>query len=323
VTGLVVDRAFVEPLAVGASEVGAVLGCDPWTTPLQLYRRKSGLDDPRPDSEAMTVGRTLEGPVVGLVRDRLPLPIRRNRRTWSHHTAPLFATPDAFVGRDRLLEVKVAGLRSPEAWEPDELPCRHRVQLQAQLAVTGRSAGYVATLVGTELRLVELDADPVVQAGILDAVDVFVGEHLDPGIPPDPLTFDERWLQLLQDADELPVRDVLVGQELQDAGDRILELRELAKRQDDEVAELRADLLEALTLADGDRLVANGWTGKLQTNAGRVDWHAVADELYEVLELATDPPHRDELAELFAQAVARHRSPATSTFVVRSSRRDS
>lgn len=324
---LKVDRAFLEPLAVGASEVGAVMGCDPWTSPLQLWRRKRHLDPPRADTPAMSIGRALEGPVVGIARDRIPLRIRRNRSTFAHPVAPLFATPDAFVGRDRLLEVKVVGIHGTNGWDDGELPCRVRLQVQAQLAVTGRAAAYVGALVGTELRLVVVEADAAVQAGILESVTAFVVDHLDPGYPPDPLSWDERWAQLLADADELPVADVLAGQALQDAGDRILEVRALEAQLADEVAELRAELVAGLVAGAGRRLVANGWLGTLEVRAGRTDWRFVATELLSVLEnLKPDAGTERDVAELltsyYADIVARGTGDPSTTFVVRRTRRD-
>lgn len=305
---VVVARELVAPRAVGASEVGAVLGCDPWTTPLQLWRQKLGLDVPRPDNERMALGRALEGPVVQLARARIPEPIRRNRRTFMHPGGGLFATPDAFVGRDRLLEAKVVGLRSPDALD-DDLPCRVRLQVQAQLAVTGRQACYVAQLVGTELRLTTVERDPVVVDELLEAVAAFV-DLLEAGVAPDPLTWDERWSDLLaRMADGQGELEVLAGGAVQAAGDRILAIRQLEAQLEDETKALRLELLEALVDAGGTKLVGTGWTGSLQERAGSVDWRGLAQEL--LVDLVGDG---------IAQIVEHHRGPSSSTLVVRSSR---
>jgi predicted phage-related endonuclease len=300
---LEVDRELVEPLAVGASEVGAVMGCDPWTTPLQLYRRKKGLDDPRPDNAAMALGRALEGPVVDLARELIPLRIRRNARTFAHVRSPLFATPDAFVGRDRLLEVKVVGLRSPDAFD-DDLPCRVKLQAQAQLAVTQRDAVYVAQLVGTELRLTLVESDPVAQLEILETAERFVDAHLQPSVPPDPLTWEERWADLLEA--ELEGELWLAGGPAQQQGDRLLEIRRTVKQLEDEERQLRLELLELLTAAGGAKLLGSGWTATVADRAGSVNWAQVALELGAPLEL-----------------VERHRGPSSRTFTLRSSSRDS
>jgi len=300
---LEVDRAVVDPVAVGASEVGAMMGCDPWTTPLQLYRRKRGLDPDRPDSAAMALGRALEGPVVDMVRELLPLRIRRNGRTFAHVSSPLFATPDAFVARDRLLEVKVVGLRGAADWN-DDLPCRVKLQAQAQLAVTQREACYVAALIGTELRLTLVERDPFAQLEILETAERFVDRHLQQGVPPDPLTWEERWADLL-DA-ELEGELLLAGGPAQTWGDRLLEIRQTTRQLEDEERQLRLELLELLSAAGGEKLLGSGWVATIADRAGSVDWRAVAAEL--------DPD---------PELVARHRGSSSRTFTLRSSRRDS
>ena len=311
-----VDRATLEPLAVGSSELGALLGCDPWTTPLQLYRRKRGLEPPRPDNGPMRVGRLLEPQVVQLARERIPLRVRRNRVTWAHRTVPLFATPDAFVGPDRLLEVKVVGLRGRDGWD-DGIPCRVSLQVQGQLLVTGRAAGYVAALVGTELELVTVERDEGVQASIVDAVAAFVDDHLTPGVPPDPLSWDERWYDLLaqlEGRDPLEV-EALAGSELQAAGDRILELRALEARQADELETLRGELLAGLAASGGTKLTGSGWSAGLERRTGRVDWSGVALALYYELERVDPDPMT--LARRYLELVESWRGEALATFVVR------
>ena len=38
---------------IGSSEVATVLGLNPWETPLQLWRRKKGIDPPKAENFAM------------------------------------------------------------------------------------------------------------------------------------------------------------------------------------------------------------------------------------------------------------------------------
>jgi hypothetical protein len=269
VNALRVSRETIEPLAVGASELGAIMGCDPYTTPLQLWRRKRGLDPATVANAAMAVGTALEGPVVALARGHVLEPVRRNHLTFAHHTLPLFATPDAFVGRDRVLEAKVVGVRGAWDWD-DDPPCRVQLQVQGQLLVTGRSAGYVAALIGTELRLYLLPADHVVQASIADAVTTFVERHLDPGIPPDPMTYGERWAELIDQLRDLDGPPAYAGPQSDAAGARVVAIRGEVSRLEDEAKAIRLELLGALVAAGATKLLGSGWTGTVQdTKAGQ------------------------------------------------------
>ena len=47
-----------------SSEVGTILGGNPWETPYQLWRRKKGLSAPVEENEAMRAGHILEGAVA-------------------------------------------------------------------------------------------------------------------------------------------------------------------------------------------------------------------------------------------------------------------
>lgn len=263
-----VSRDRVQSIAVGASELGAVLGCDPYTTPLQLYRRKRGLDPAPEQSAAMAVGLALEGPVVALAREAIPLVVRRNRLTFMHPDLPLFATPDAFVAPDRILEAKVVGLWTARDWD-DDPPCSVHLQVQGQLMVTGRSAGYVAALVGTDLRLWTCEARPDTQATIADAVRTFVRDHLEPGVPPDPLTYGERWAHLLAELRELTKAEAYAGADADEGGRRLLTIRDDVNRLEDEARTIRLELAGAMVDAGATKLTGTGWTGTVQdTKAG-------------------------------------------------------
>ena len=49
---------------IGSSEVGTILGVNPWETPYQLWRRKKGLSPRVEENEAMRAGHILEGAVA-------------------------------------------------------------------------------------------------------------------------------------------------------------------------------------------------------------------------------------------------------------------
>jgi predicted phage-related endonuclease len=263
----VVDRATAIAAGnVGASQLGAVLGCDPWTTPLRLFRRLTGLDPEPVQSEAMSIGVALEGPVVGLLRPRLLEPIRRNRLTFLHPSLPLFATPDGFVGYGRTLEVKVVGVYSARDWD-DDPPCSTRLQVQGQLMVTGRESGYVAALIGTEVRLWTVYADPEVQRTITDAVTAFVS-GLVAGVPPDPLTYGERWADVLAQLSRADRVEAWAGPDAQTAGLRLLAIRADVNRLEDEANGIRLELAGAMLRAGATELIGSGWTGTVQDTKG-------------------------------------------------------
>lgn len=56
-------------LGIGSSEVGTLLGLNPWETPYQLWRRKKGLDAPKQENFAMKAGHYLEDAVSRFYED--------------------------------------------------------------------------------------------------------------------------------------------------------------------------------------------------------------------------------------------------------------
>lgn len=54
---------------IGSSEVGTILGLNPFETPYQLWRRKKGLDAPKQENFAMKAGHYLEDAVSLFYRD--------------------------------------------------------------------------------------------------------------------------------------------------------------------------------------------------------------------------------------------------------------
>lgn len=54
---------------IGSSEVGTILGLNPWETPYQLWRRKMGMDAPKEENFAMKAGHYLEDAVSRFFED--------------------------------------------------------------------------------------------------------------------------------------------------------------------------------------------------------------------------------------------------------------
>ena len=49
---------------IGSSEIGTICGLNPYSSPLQLWRYKTGRDSPREDNDFLWLGRRME-PVIG------------------------------------------------------------------------------------------------------------------------------------------------------------------------------------------------------------------------------------------------------------------
>lgn len=140
---------------IGASEVGTILGLNPYETPYQLWRRKIGLDDPKPMSDAMATGHILEDgvatwwatqterEVIGASKgdfmfvdtDKPYMRVSPDRTFW----IPGMAHNDDNKG---ILECKTTRMDV----DPDDVPMTWFAQLQMNLLVSGYEHGSLAWL---------------------------------------------------------------------------------------------------------------------------------------------------------------------------------
>ena len=260
---------------IGASEVPAIAGLSPWTTPVAVWMRKVGLAQPQYPSPAMAAGLAVEGTLVTLLALDQDVPLKRNAVSFPHPdwpAIPLYATPDAFGPHRRsLAEVKLVGHRMGD-WASG-VPEYVRLQVQAQMAVYRKAQrAYVGALVGGELRAYVIDRDPEAIHGLEAAVADWVRDYLRPQVAPDPETDNDRWALVRARAlqEDRPVR-LATGEEEAVAA-RLAALLDHQRDLEAEVDALRLHLAESTQ--DGD-LIGSTWRARW-TDRKRTDWAAVA-----------------------------------------------
>lgn len=176
-------------VSIGASEVPAVLGLNPWRTPLDVWASKVGLLEGSPSTLATRLGHELEDLIARLWAEQHPdAEVTHNRLTLRHPDRPWFvASTDREVNGDGLLECKLVGMRSSDAWESGP-PDYVRAQCYAQMAVTGRQWVDVCSLHTSwqwEHRIHRIDRDDDWIADMLDKVERFWFDHVVAGVAPD------------------------------------------------------------------------------------------------------------------------------------------
>ena len=141
---------------IGASEVAAVLGVDPWRGPLAVYEAKIN-GSSQSDADYLAFGRDVEGAIANLYAHRT------GRSVWNLGASEIQYHPDyPWIGAtlDRVtqgtpqepapgegtgpLELKhVSKFENPEDWKSDP-PINYQIQLQIQMACTGSTWGCLA-----------------------------------------------------------------------------------------------------------------------------------------------------------------------------------
>lgn len=175
-----------------ASDVPAILGQNPWDSPLAVYSRKLGLMPEKEETTAMRLGRLLQpivrdeycretgrqvaglGDYTLLVSERIP---------FLACTLDYVVLPDEGHPAEGALEVKTTGAFNHGEWD-QEPPVRAQIQLQVQLLVTGLVWGSVAGLIGGQaFRWGDVEEDREFQAAAVEALQEF-NRRLDLRDPP-------------------------------------------------------------------------------------------------------------------------------------------
>jgi putative phage-type endonuclease len=263
---------------IGASEVPVLAGASPYATPVALWMDKVGLTPPRADTDAMAMGRALEGTVLTMGAEALGLKLRRNHLAVPHKDwprIPLWGTPDGFTANRRVLaEVKVVAHRFSD-WQ-DGPPEYVGLQVQAQLACVRRADhGVVIALVGGTLRTYHVERDQQVQDALPELVRDWWQRYVLTERAPDATGPDDQWalLRTRLRPDPRPER-LAVGDE-QLAGSRLARLMTERQQLDGAIEQARLELAQ---LAGQNDLVGLNWAGRWTTRR-TVDWRALAQSM--------------------------------------------
>jgi putative phage-type endonuclease len=167
---------------VTASIAACCLGLDPNRGPLAAYNEILGLKT-RKQSSHMAWGNRNEDEAVR-IWEELTGELAFQTGFWIHDEYGwLGASPDRLVGEDGMLEVKC-----PINTIPELVPDAHFVQIQIQMACTGRKwcdwFACQSILEGGKDKCVRIPADPHMQADLIARLALFFIEHIYPKMPP-------------------------------------------------------------------------------------------------------------------------------------------
>lgn len=172
------DWLNVRKSGIGGSDAAAAVGLSPYMSPLELWLIKTGRDAdlPRPDPDDTTSptywGTLLEPIVAASYTKQTGNRVRRINAVLQHPTIPwMLANVDReVVGiRDvQLLECKTAGEFGARLWR-DSVPEYVQIQVQHQLAVTGKQVADVAVLLcGQKLDVHRIERDDALIARLVE-----------------------------------------------------------------------------------------------------------------------------------------------------------
>ena len=172
---------------VGASEVSAIVGIDPWKTAINIYDDKAGFGDPTFVNDFMKRGNTYEEEARREVEQMLglsfpPLCVGHSEMDFA------IASLDGYSKeRNLILEVKTPGRKVLDMAMQKLIPDHYKLQMQWQMFCSGaEGAYYFAYNPDTaEKYLIEYPRDEKLIARLRTAVTKFWGDYKK-GIRPSP-----------------------------------------------------------------------------------------------------------------------------------------
>lgn len=173
---------------IGSSEVGTILGLNPFETPYQLWRRKKGIDPAKEENFAMRAGHYLEDAVSLFYRDATGVQIiKSSKGDWlavDEKRPYLRVSPDRTFWLPNhvhnnhnkgILECKTTQLEVDE----DDIPKHWFCQLQYQLGVMGFKTGALAWLTqGREFGYKNIDFDQDFYDFEVEKIDEFWNRYI-------------------------------------------------------------------------------------------------------------------------------------------------
>lgn len=187
------DWLGVRRQGIGSSDAAAAVGLNPYKSQLELWMEKTGRQaalpqvDPNDEESPMYWGNILEPIVAAHYTKRTGNRVRRINAVLQHSAHPwmlanidreVIGCPDV-----QILECKTAGINGAKLWR-DGVPEYVQLQVQHQLAVTGKQSADVAVLLGGQaLEVHRIDRDEVL-IGRLITLQTQFWQYVESDTPP-------------------------------------------------------------------------------------------------------------------------------------------
>jgi putative phage-type endonuclease len=189
--GLTPEQLAQRKLGVGASDVPAILGLDPYRSALDVFLDKTGQAVPFPENRFTRWGHRLEGVIADEYADRHPVVRLEQGGTIVGDEPWMLATPDRLVWTPAVdwgLECKSRGTYARDDWGEDgsdEVPHAVAAQCHWGMIVTHHARWDVAVLIGgNDYREYTLLADADIHASLIAAVRKFWFEFVQANVHP-------------------------------------------------------------------------------------------------------------------------------------------
>ncbi|MBR2800316.1 MAG: YqaJ viral recombinase family protein [Oscillospiraceae bacterium] len=153
--------------SIGGSEIGAILGLNPWQSAYSLWCERTGRTPAFEGNLQTRVGTALEDTVARLFAETSGLEVQRTNFLYTNTDFPhLHALPDRLVrGRRTGLEIKTTSAFNGDQFRGQEFPAQYYAQSVQYMGILEYDEWFIAVLIGNhDLRFYQLVRSEEIQA---------------------------------------------------------------------------------------------------------------------------------------------------------------
>jgi len=291
---------------LGGTDAAAIVGENPWKSPMDVYREKVGLAKETAINSRMEWGIRLEPVLVEkfdeIIKDRTDgnITVDVSKTYIQHPEYPfLIAHVDGICSNGQpqaVLECKTAGAYAAkdfgDEWT-DEIPKSYLLQCQHYMMVTGLPETYVAVLIGgNDFRVYHVQRNEDLVASLLKLEVDFWNEHVLAQNPP-PIDGSEASSETLKEMypEDSGAEIVAEDEELLGNVERLHEIKDELKMLDADKTECENFIKAAM--ADASVMTGPNFKISYKKSKDRVvtDWQAVVQEVLTMLDMEDVTKH--------------------------------
>ncbi len=180
---------------IGGSDIGAVLGLNPYKTPLDVFLDKTGKVEPEDlsDNPRVHFGNVLEDIVAQEYARKTGWKVRKRNQIFRHpdHKWMLANIDRSVNGQKKILECKTADAWTKGNWGAeftDEVPDHYLVQPAWYMPILNYQSADLAVLIGgNDHRIYNFDRDSELEETIIERAHDFWFKNVLADIPPEPI----------------------------------------------------------------------------------------------------------------------------------------
>lgn len=309
--GLTEDQLRERRTGIGGSDIGAVLGVDPYRTRWHVFADKLGITPPSEETRFTRWGKRLEAVIADEYAARHDVHLSRSGtlrhavRTWQ------VVTPDRLVWvtgdreASRGLEIKNKGFFQSSKWGEDgegedTIPDEVQAQCHWSMALTELPRWDVAALIGgNDYREYTIARDVDFEGVMLEEAERFWRDNVLAQVPPDLDGSGPAWDYLARRLPSMK-RDVEADQEAERLAKSIQAAKNLLALAESGKNESTQKLAGLLIAAGGTGMNGSTWRFSVGERIGNPAWKSIAEAL--AVRAGVDAAELAQLADTYRGA---------------------